>query len=303
MEINQKVFQHLDQLRIDHNLTVEVFCDGITTDRQYRRYVSGDSVVSPKNLGLFCKKLHLTIDEFYFSFYHNDTREYQKVVNIYELVSARQLEQAKEAMNQLPKKEYLTEETAQFLTYCEILYGLYCKQYTAAHAVELFCSIIDYPECTKKNTISLIEVITIRTIVWQNALLGKFEDADILYAMVENPKRQFVNENTRGFMPNIYLTLSKTYGMKEDFTLAIQLAEKGINASIEGNYVKSLMILYYVLSTCQYKIGNRQSAYESAKKAVATAIALGNDKDLLKVNNMFQKEQGYSFDIMERPNE
>jgi tetratricopeptide (TPR) repeat protein len=297
MENSQKVFQHLDKLRMDYHLTVGQFCDGITTDRQYRRYLSGDSFVSPKNLEQFCQKLRLTIDEFYFSFYNNDKREYQKVVQIYKLLGKRNVQEAKELMDQLPHKQYLTEETQQFLEYCEIMYGFYTKQYTQAHTIDLLRNIIDYPHCTNKNTISLIEIITIRTIVWQQALLGIFDDADVLYAMIENPKRQFVNENTRSFMPNIYETLSKTYGIKEDYKLAIQLAEKGIKASIEGNYVSALLVLYYTLSTCQYRIGNRQSAYESAKKAVATAIALDDQSNLDKLNKMLQKEQGYSFDI------
>ena len=63
----KKAIIHLDNIRIQKNMTVEKLCDGICGDRQYRKYVSGYTNISEKRLMEFVNKLGISARDFYFS--------------------------------------------------------------------------------------------------------------------------------------------------------------------------------------------------------------------------------------------
>ena len=70
---------HLDSIRIKKKVTVEKMCNGICSDRQYRKYLSGINNISDQKIMDFCNNLSISPRDFYYSLNEKDLYEYQEI--------------------------------------------------------------------------------------------------------------------------------------------------------------------------------------------------------------------------------
>ena len=95
----QRHMEYIEYLRKESKISRTDFCEGICSDRQYRKYINGESIMKQDKLLLFCKKLGFTIEQFYFSFNEYDKEETKIVMKFYNAVSNKQYETAKKRIS------------------------------------------------------------------------------------------------------------------------------------------------------------------------------------------------------------
>ena len=116
--VNYALF--IDKLRRDARISIIDFCEGICSDRQYRRYINGNQLITQINIRLFSQKLGLVISDFYYSYHKQDNEESQKVNAIHKDIINGRFNDAKYGISQMENHKFLSVQSKRFFRFCEI---------------------------------------------------------------------------------------------------------------------------------------------------------------------------------------
>lgn len=293
MDISTKYAYHLDELRRRSGIKVNDFCDGICSDRQYRRYISGVYEIPQKSIILFAEKIGLSPSDFYNSFYSHDTEEYQRVASIYDNITELKWEIVYDEINKMKTHKFLSVQSKNLYDYCIINSDFQTKKITKLHSYDLYKDLINYPKCLKKKVFDIVDVITISQIAVIEHEIEKEEAILFLYRILFDREFVYVSSVNKYLLPSVYARLSRILAMKKKFSETEKISTIGIKYSLSIGDIHALPHLYYLKSWVLLKLGKRNLGMLEAKKCLAASIA----KDNIREYEMFSKEIKDDFSI------
>lgn len=272
------------------------FVEGVCSDRQYRRYLSGESQVSQRTIRKFCEKLEISSNDFYNSFHQNDHEEYAKVSAIYGLINDKKYKDALELINDISTHTFLSSLTKKFFQYCSITYRFEQEEIQPHYALDLYSRIINYPEILSKAEFNFVDIITLSQIA---KIDSKYQRYDALYKLtelLESKKLVYTSSNTRYVYPSIYVKVIKLFWQKKDHDKAFFLINEGINYSIYLNDFTTLPELLYMKSFILKSLYNKHDESIRFASYCLTLLKIKMDhKRLEKYKGIFLKDFGESF--------
>lgn len=297
MNISTKYAYHLDELRRKSKIKVNDFCDGICSDRQYRRYISGVYEIPQKSIILFSEKLGLSPVDFFNSFYLHDTEEYRKVNSIYYEIRNYKWKEVHRKIKELQNYRFLNVLTKRFYDFCIISTNELLKKVPKMSTYDSYKKLVNYPNCLKKTIFDFVDVITISQIAVIEYDIGKEEAILFLYRILYDRDFIYVSSNSRYLLPSVYARLARILGMKNKLIETERISTIGIEYSLTIGDIHALPHLYYMKSWALFKLGKVNIGMIEAKKCLASAIAKDNQQEL----EMFLKliKDDYSINPMD----
>ena len=298
MNVMTAYIQHIDDLKNQANFKTTVFCSNICSDRQYRRYLSGENLPTQERLHLFLSKLGITPNEFYNSFYTQDKNELSILYKGYNEIISGKHPEAMNTLSAIRKRSGLSEHSKRFLELCNIMLAHRTNQITSMNATDKLKKLIDYPNVLSKKSFTFLDIAAFNQIALIMVKHNNFEYIEELYDIVVIKKSLYLSSSNRYMLPAIYLAVSKSYGIKRDLSRCLEVAEEGIRYSLKINDSSQLSNLYYLASFCNFKMGNIDKSEEYAKKSIAICIGTDDKANLNLLSRLYREEQMMSFDLV-----
>ena len=113
-----------------------------------------------------------------------------------------------------------------------------------------------------------------------------------LYKVLFDRKFIYSSSDTSFVFPSIYSGLSRLLGMMGKIEESLDIANKGIEYSMEISNMHALPHLYYFKSFSLYKLGKVNEALLEAKKCLATTIARESEYEYHMFAKLISKDFG-----------
>jgi hypothetical protein len=271
-------------------MTVEALCDGICGDRQYRKYVSGDTNISEKRLMEFVNKLGISARDFYYSLYDKDRYDFNEIKILYIKLEHKDYTDFTSKLDLLSKQEGLSLHNQRFLAFIQTKYLLDKKDILENTAVSRFSEICEYPACTDKNVFDFVDIISLHLIAQIEYKTGKTGSIDLLLRILKDRNIMYLTSDTESILPSIYSNVSIILGRLGRIEEWISLATKGVNFCLGNDYGKSLTRLYYSLSMAHKQLNNGTLAEHYAALCYSNVIARNNTNEAQQFFILLEKD-------------
>lgn len=291
-DISLKYTNHLDNLRRQKNIKVSDLCLGICSDRQYRRYISGEQVLSQDKLFEFCNKLGVSPNDFFFSSMSKDKLEYHKIAKLYERVRSKKYDDFMDYHNEILKIKITDQQNQRFFNFTVIRYNHDTGKITLYDALEKFSKLVNYPKNYNDKFFDFVDIITIDEIskIEVKLKLPETKALDLMERLLTDRSFVYISANARDILPLIYGGVALQFGIKGELEKALKVATEGIKYSIRNRSDKSLDQLYYVKSLAEYKLGFKKEAYLDGGRCIAAVLTSGEEKKIKMYINVLKDD-------------
>lgn len=256
----------IDGLRIDKKLSREDLCDGIISLSQYKRYLRGDTSIPNNIVVSLADKLKFNIDDLHLMYRSKSDKQYSKINQIYYLIISNELEEAYTLAYEMKDDIIVTNSNQLFFDFCFIYIKHKLSQISDIQVLEMFSSLINYPECMDNDTHSWVEANILVQIVQITAQMENYEPTNHMYSLLKQEK--FIKSYTgeAGMIPAIYATIAKILGMQDKNNEVIEICGIAIDYCVQHEISSSLSHLYFFKSFSHHNIGEIDEALELSKK-------------------------------------
>jgi len=283
---------HLDNLRRRKKVTVEELCTGICSDRQYRRLLSGEQNISDSKIILFCDKLGISPNDFYYSFNEKDKYEYGKIAELYTFLSLRNFKDFDINLKKINKENLVNKQNERFLAFCNIKYLHLINKSMPRETLQKLSQICNYPNCIKQTAFDFVDIVSLEIVAEIEVKSNKTEALNLLTRILNSSDMIYISSESRHILPNIYGTVSILLARLLKFDESLKLSQKGIEYSRKNSDFSTLTHLYYVKSFSLSKMNKRKEAEIEAIKCIANAISRGNKQEYLTFRKLLINDLG-----------
>ncbi|MBN2605271.1 MAG: hypothetical protein JXR62_05520 [Bacilli bacterium] len=291
-EISQKQTYHLDNLRMKSKVPVSKLCEGICTERQYRRYLSGENHLPDSKIFQFCEKLRISPSDFYYSFNEKDRYEYKKIVDLYNMINKNELSEFNTKLMKISKRNLISTQNERFLTYCIEKFNFINKNSTPNMIMDKLSILADYPACINKSAFDFVDLISIQQIAEIEVGFKNERALNLLLKIMKSDDMMYISSESRHILPSIYANTSLLLGRLNKYNDSLEISSEGIKYSILHSNFGSLTHLRYIRSLSLLKLELRVEAEIEAMKCICNAISRESKSDLKIFFDVLKKDFG-----------
>jgi len=295
--LTKNLAQHLNSLRKRQNLTILQLVDGIGSHRQYLRYLSGESVLPYDKLKLFCERLSMTLDAFFFSLRSLEDKEYPIISKLHELTANSEFE----SVVKFCKKHELTElnnpQNKKFYEYAYFRAQYKTDRLNLYSVLEKFQDLIDYPNCLNKTIFDYVDISVLSSITEIEIKQGRSDALEKLNEILLNKDLLFSSNELKHILPAVYANVALFLGRLKRYEESLIIADKGLAFSKLHNDMSSLGHLLYLKAYNSLVTDKEHDALISAARCLAFCMATDNKHQIEIFYKTLKKDFG--FDIFE----
>ncbi len=280
---------HLDNLRRGRKITVASFCDGICSDRHYRRLLSGEQNITNNKINDFCNKLGISTKDFYYSANEKDNYEYSKIMKLYLHLCKNDLDEFRNELKNIKRERLISNQNKRFLEYCLVRYQYMLKKLSDRHCLEQLSLICNYPINKTYASFDFVDIISLVIIAEIEVKAEKLEALNLLRKILTSKSLVYISSESRHILPSIYGTVSILLSRLEKYEKASSVANSGIKYSIRHSNFSTLTHLYYVMCYTSFKMNKIARAEQYAAKSIANAISRGNKLEYKMTYRLIEK--------------
>ena len=276
----------LRELRESRSLTREQLAKGICTPKQIYRIEKGEFEPSLYLLNQLSIKFNMDLNEYFKMYFSvNTVIGYEGIQSLNNAIALGDMELLKSLVEKYEKhKDFAKGENLQHVLYGKAICAAYEKNYTNSLNYCLKGIMVEDPSFTldsiRKNTYSNVG-LSIINFMSNNYMSLKREDIankillDLLYVLETNilpapyPMYQ-ASQFAKMFYQGILFNFSYLLFNIADYVNAEKYIEKGIDYSIQENYMRFLPSLMFM----KFKLLYKQEQYDKAKEFYDQTICL-----------------------------
>lgn len=248
-----KLLIYMDSLRYERNLKQEEFLHDIVSQRQYYRYLSGQSEPPFNIIIALAKRLNLTLDRLVDNYIYTKDKNRKKVQHYFNLVLTRQFEKATKEQNEIQRITHLDDYSTIFFKLGIILQLFYNKKVSKLHLSHSIKNIIKFDKIIKHDSLQDVELYGL-------GLLMEYSEIDreiILKRVLKlyHDNKIMLTEN-RLYIAQMYFWIIKNLGRLHLFEKVIELSNKAINYCSMTHSIYLLPDFHYYKALAYYKLNN-----------------------------------------------
>lgn len=278
-EIHKMFMYHLDNIRIQKNIKIKCFCDGVCSDRHYRRLINGEQNVSEEKIIQFCNKLNISPSDFFYSFNEKNRYEYKKLQNLYQMLVNNDLDSFKIHSKKLQTYRFMNLQDERFFKYLNLKYASLLKLEQRQYLINQLSSICDYPSCSKNDAFDFIDIISLLLISEIQVEHGNEDALNLLKRILFDPEIKYINSDSRHILPSVFGSTAIMLSRLNHYDDSLIMAKKGIKYSLKYSDNNSLSHLYYIQSISQLRLGKRKKAEISASRCLFNTLVRDNEEE------------------------
>lgn len=274
--MNIHISKHIEELRVQRNIKRKALCEGILSDRQYRRYLNGHSSMPNEKVIAFVDRLGIDLFDFYLEFSNKSQLVLNKLKNAFNLINKSKFHEAKYILESIDEYELITDLQRLFFRFCTIMYEVYTDIIPKHIGYERIITLIDYPNIIKRSKINFVELVALESIV--SYLIVEKDDkkaVDYLYKILTSSDYEQSGINFM-LLPSIYANLSKVLVIQREYYRAIDVIDKGISICKKYEIFNSLSNLYYYKAYVSNALGNQENKNQYINLLKSILLIEGN---------------------------
>lgn len=267
-ETTQDFGLFIDGLRLDRNMSREELIDGIVSLSQYKRYLRGATSIPNSILVQLADRLKFSITGLHNMYETKQDMQKKKIMNIYSLMRSKNIEQAYKEAKKLTEEVFISDYNKLFFDYCYIYIQHHLELVSDVHALGMYSSLVDYPNCVNNDTFNWVEINILMEIVRVSALNENYTPSQHMYEIITSPTFKFVSAGHVNFIPTVFSTLTPVLGKQNKNEEVIKLTNEGIAYCKRHQISSGLAVLYMSKTIALSSLDRIEEAKVTGKKAL-----------------------------------
>ncbi|MBN3490524.1 helix-turn-helix transcriptional regulator [Acholeplasma equirhinis] len=289
VDTSRELALFLEKMRFLRGISQEEFTEGIISNRQYQRYVRGESPMPYHLIDLFAERLNVRKEQLLLEFDNHTLKETMNIINYFQAVSNRDMDQINHYKS-LIDPEYIIEpdnrKTYQLTKLNEdyILNKISQEQYKLG-----LLKLIEYPKILSQTAMSYFEVNVLSKLIdfvstdEQNLIAQKIGN------YLENPDLIWSGNQIVTFNVLIF-RLARYYGIKEDYKSVITYSNLGIKMNTRSKSLNNLDYYFYFLALSYFRLNDQDKFKENLYKCYGALIANNNQSRMQFFTQVIEKD-------------
>lgn len=263
---------YLDELRRDNRIKVSDFCDGVCNERTYRRYQSGEAIMSQVMMNKFVRKLGLDLNGF-LRFCDREAIKERTLVDEFYYAIDDDPDLARERMKELHNHKFQNTRNEELFKFCVVQYNLKNKMITRMEAYETFSKMIDYDTISQKKYFDMMDAFVLHQLCVLENYIDIQTTLEITYNALTGNGFDYFSGDHRDIMPALYQTVSRGFGARGDLKRSLEIADLGVAYSKKYHTLHLLKSLYYYQALAYYPEGDMKKTRQAVIHCIGAALA------------------------------
>lgn len=282
---------HLDVIRQKKNIKVVDLCDGICSDRQYRKYLSGTNNISDSRIIQFCNKMGVSSRDFYYTLNISDLNDFIHIKEIYWSLVNKNYKNTQSLISKSKiKTEHLSNQNQRLYNYCLIRNEYSTNNISDNDTINRIAKLIDFKA---KELIKVFDFVDILLLLLVAEIEVKSQKTDTLYvltALLKTNQVLYLSPDSRELISPIYSNVCIMLGRLSKYEDILDINKAGIEFCLKYSFSKSLTRLYYTRAIALKKLDRSEESEEYAVKCLFNSLSLNNNEDYFKFSQCIMKD-------------
>lgn len=284
-----KLLVFMDSLRYERKINQETFLSNIVSQRQYYRYIKGESEPNFEIITLLAEKLSLPIDRLINMFESEVLNEKKLVKDFFNLVLKKDFEKSQELYLIISKKNKLDTTSNLFLKIGKSLSDFYQGKITKINMIDQIKKACNYKILMKNNFLHDIELYSLGLIMEYSQ---KDREEVLQKILTLMKKSKIFTGGNRLYVSQIYFWILKNLGRLGKYDELIDISSMAIDYSNKEFNSYLIEYVYYYKALAHYRLGKikecQDALYYSIHKIMMLESNIQNH-----FRDMIYKDFGY----------
>ncbi|MDY0211001.1 MAG: helix-turn-helix transcriptional regulator [Acholeplasma sp.] len=249
MEI-AKLLMFMDNLRHERKVSQENFLYDIVSQRQYYRYLNGESLPPFDIVIELSKRLDMTFDRLINQFQQASEKETLTVKAFFNAVISRQDELAIQLFEQFKSEKLIEQYNQRFILIGKSLLDFNRERLPKHQLITVLKDSIDFNKIMKSSYLQDLELYIL-------GLIMQYSDQDrksiLKRILTLNSQNKLYTSGNRFYISQVYFWVLKNLGVEKRFDELISLSDDAISYALSEHSYYLLEYFYYYKALAYYK--------------------------------------------------
>lgn len=277
---SQELCNYLERLRAARNISQESLAQGITSLRQYRRYMNGESEIPFQIIDQLCDRLGIQTINLIQEIESARTDESKEIDKFYNAVVFNNHEEVAKLRESLEKRNFIDNENRLVFEHSVIIYDFMSHKMTIEVASEKTKKLINFDKLGKQRILTLTEMFILTSLLDLDPDEDDKKMISTLLKDILNDSSIVLGSSINFAYQLIIFRLAKYAGHNKSFVDVIYYCELGIKNSMKLKNFYLLEYFYYFSALAYYRTGDLENYQDMLMKCF---IALNIDYNEQKI--------------------
>jgi len=268
---------HLDGIRIKKKIKISSLCEGICSDRQYRKYLTGTNNISDKRILEFCNKLKISAKDFYSTLHTKESTLNTELSDFYTNIADGEYLKAKKFID--AKNKITSVQSKRLYNYCKVRFDYETGILPLEYTLNLLKKEINYQELENITAFDFIDILSLEYIANLEIKLDIDKSLNLITKILNSDTTIFLTTKNMYFLAPLYSNTAIMLGKIGRFNECIEICDRGIEFCLEREVSRSLTRLYYCKAIALKKIGQLEDAEYFGLLCLSNSISLQNKNE------------------------
>lgn len=286
---------YLERLRAARNISQEFFTTGITSLRQYRRYLSGESDIPFQVIDKFCDRLGIQTINLMRELETARIDESKDVDAFYNHVVYNNHDKVNELRDAYSNKQFIDSENKMLFEHANILYDFMTQKINADIAAQKNKNLIHFEKINKQSIFSLTEMLIMTSLLDLDPILAEKQMIASRLKIILSDQSLVLGSSVNFAYPLVLFRLAKFSGSNKNYGDVINYCKMGIDHGLSMKNFYLLEYFYYYSALSYFRLGDLEN-YELMLMRCFVALHMDdNPKKIEKFTQMINRDFNISF--------
>lgn len=255
MDYSKELALFLEKIRFQRGISQEDFTDGIISNRQYQRYVRGESPMPFHLLNDFAIKLNLKKEDLIIEFQNRSIDETSRILNYFSSLTIKNHDQIETIKSKISRDFILESDNLKLYDHTVALEKYLKKEISVETLESMLVKICNFPKILETFPISLVDALILSSLLTYTKSKDKELISSKIIDLIKNPNYTFTAYQITVINILIF-SLAKFYGINKNFDKCVEICSFGISFNKRKDSTLNLFEYYYFMTLSYFKLEN-----------------------------------------------
>lgn len=289
---SREICNYLEQLRAARNISQETFTQNVTSLRQYRRYLTGESDIPFPVVDELCNKLGVQTMNFIMEIETARIEESKRIDQFYNFVVNSNDTEIERMKDEFRHKEFIEVENRMLFEHSVLLYDVITNKVDLETASSQTKQMVNYQTITKQTAFTMTEMLILTSLLDLDTDTNETDTIADKIEIVLEDQRVVVGSSINTAYPLVLFRLAKYSGKKKEFNKVLKYCDLGIQHALHDKSFYLLDYFYYFSALAYYRLSDFDN-YESMVTRCFLALKIDdNDKKMERFEQLMERDFG-----------
>lgn len=264
----------IDDLRKSRNISRTDFVKDIVSERQYYRFIKGESSLKSETLVRLLLQLEISLPKIFDSFRVKSNVQHKELLEIYQNLYTNNEKIAYDSIKTFDKNLITTDFDKKLYDFITYTSAAKLKLISMEQATTEIIKLIDYPNILKKNSINMIESSGLIYISRYLFNKGDKRIASYSYDLINSVEDNVVWELNFPF----YTTTAQSLGKIGEYSKCLKVCKRGLLEFSNKTEINVYELLLYIQALSEKEL-NKTDAYKKTLTRLFAQLYAEDNKE------------------------